>query len=44
MKVGEVGLDDVVIEVCKSWGDKGVLWLTKLFNKIMEYEHYESVQ
>jgi len=29
------GLDNIPIEVWKSLGDRGIVWLTKLFNKIM---------
>ena len=36
MKVGRaVGPDGIPIEVWKSLGDKGVVWLTSLFNKIL---------
>ena len=30
-----VGLDNIPIEVWKSLGDRGIVWLTKLFNEIM---------
>jgi len=30
-----VGPDNVLIEVWKSLGDKGIVWLKKLFNEIM---------
>jgi len=30
-----VGPDNIPIEVWKSLGDRGIVWLTKLFNEIM---------
>ena len=30
-----VGLDNILIEVWKCLGAKGISWLTKLFNEIM---------
>jgi hypothetical protein len=30
-----VGSDNIPIEVWKSLGDRGIVWLTKLFNKII---------